>query len=90
MNKEWILKFEYVFKLINVLLLDDQKSLNDILSHPTFKEYFDYDIEKVGLYKELRNKNLVFIVNGGVINRNETLENNGIKPGSAIVINIMD
>ena len=41
-------------------------------------------------YKELKNKNLVFIVNGGVINRNETLENNGIKPGSAIVINIMD
>ena len=56
LNKEWILKFEYVFKLINVLLLDDQKSLNDILSHPTFKEYFDYDLDKVGLYENVRNK----------------------------------
>ena len=50
------IKFEYVFKLINVLLLDDQKSLNDILSHPTFKEYFDYDLDKVGLYENVRNK----------------------------------
>ena len=31
-------------------LLD--KAINDV----PFKEYFDYDIDKVGLYKELRNK----------------------------------
>ena len=37
-------------------------------------------------YPELRNKNLVFMANGSVINRYETLENNGIKPGNAIVI----
>ena len=37
-------------------------------------------------YPELKNKNLVFMANGSVINRYETLENNGIKPGNAIVI----
>ena len=38
-------------------------------------------------YPELRNKDLVFMANGSVINRDETLDNNGIKPGNLIVIN---
>ena len=41
-------------------------------------------------YPEIENKNLVFMVNGCVINRDETLENNGIKPGNAIVIDEND
>ena len=45
------------------------------------------------LYKdneELKNKNLVFTANGSKINRYETSENNGIKHGNAILINIFD
>ena len=37
-------------------------------------------------YPELKKKNLVFMVNGSVINRDETLNNNGIKSGNAILI----
>ena len=37
-------------------------------------------------YPELKNKNLVFMANGNVINRDETLDNNGIKSGNAILI----
>jgi len=37
-------------------------------------------------YPELKKKNLVFMANGSVINRDETLDNNGIKSGNAILI----
>ena len=37
-------------------------------------------------YPQLKNKNLVFMANGSVINRDETLDNNGIKSGNAILI----
>ena len=50
-------------------------------------DYFKELLEK--LYKDypkLTNKNLVFMANGRVMNINETLENNGIKQGDAIVI----
>ncbi|MBQ6497179.1 MAG: hypothetical protein IJI58_00490 [Bacilli bacterium] len=56
LTKEWQKKYKYVYKLCLFIqsgrydLLD--KAINDV----PFKEYFDYDIDKVGLYKELRNK----------------------------------
>ena len=56
LTKEWQKKYKYIYKLCLYIqsgrydLLD--KAINDV----PFKEYFDYDIEKVGLYKELRNK----------------------------------
>jgi hypothetical protein len=42
--------------MANVLLINDQNELIDMMEHPTFKEIFDYDLEKVGLYENLRNK----------------------------------
>lgn len=56
LTKEWQKKYIYIYKLCLYIqsgrydLLD--KAINDV----PFKEYFDYDIDKVGLYKELRNK----------------------------------
>ncbi len=56
LNKEWQKKYKYIYRLCLFIqsgrydLLD--KAINDV----PFKEYFDYDIDKVGLYKELRNK----------------------------------
>lgn len=56
LTKEWQKKYKYIYKLCLYIqsgrydLLD--KAINDV----PFKEYFDYDIDKVGLYKELRNK----------------------------------
>ena len=56
LNKEWQKKYKYIYRLCLYIqsgrydLLD--KAINDV----PFKEYFDYDIDKVGLYKELRNR----------------------------------
>ena len=56
LTKEWQKKYKYIYKICLYIqsgrydLLD--KAINDV----PFKEYFDYDIDKVGLYKELRNK----------------------------------
>ena len=55
-NKHWLEKFQYVYKLANILLLNDTYSLDEAISHPTFKEIYDYDLEKAGLYENLRNK----------------------------------
>ena len=56
LTKEWQKKYKYIYRLCLYIqsgrydLLD--KAINDV----PFKEYFDYDIDKIGLYKELRNK----------------------------------
>ncbi len=55
-NKKWLSRYQYVFKMANVLLINDQNELIDMMEHPTFKEIYDYDLEKVGLYENLRNK----------------------------------
>lgn len=55
-NKKWLTKYQYVFKLANILLLGDKLSLDDEIDHPPFKEIYDYDLERVGLYENLRNK----------------------------------
>lgn len=55
-NKKWLVKYQYVYKLANILLLNDIESLNEAINHPSFKEIYDYDLEKAGLYENLRNK----------------------------------
>lgn len=55
-NKKWLTKYQYVFKLANIILLGDKISLEDEIDHPSFKEIYDYDLERVGLYENLRNK----------------------------------
>ena len=55
-NKKWLVKYQYVYKLANILLLNDMASLDEAIAHPSFKEIYDYDLEKAGLYENLRNK----------------------------------
>lgn len=55
-NKKWLTKYQYVYKLANIISLGDTTSLVEAIEHPTFKEIYDYDLEKAGLYENLRNK----------------------------------
>lgn len=55
-NKEWLEKFQYVYKLVNIIQISDTKSLEDAVRHPYFKEIYDYDLDKIGLYENLRNR----------------------------------
>lgn len=56
MNKKWLTKYQYVYKLAQILSIGDTKELVDTIMHPTFKEIYDYDLERTGLYENLRNK----------------------------------
>lgn len=56
MNKKWLTKYQYVYKLAQILTLGDTKELEETIMHPTFKEIYDYDLDKAGLYENLRNK----------------------------------
>lgn len=55
-NKKWLTKYQYVYKLAQILSIGDTKELEDTIMHPTFKEIYDYDLERAGLYENLRNK----------------------------------
>lgn len=55
-NKKWLVKYQYVYKLTHIVNLGDTKSLYSEVEHPSFKEVYDYDIEKIGLYENLRNR----------------------------------
>ena len=54
-NKKWLVKYQYVYKLTNIVYVGDTRSLYSEVEHPSFKEVYDYDIEKIGLYENLRN-----------------------------------
>ena len=56
MNKKWLTKYQYVYKLAQILSVNDTIELTETIMHPTFKEIYDYDLEKAGLYENLRNK----------------------------------
>lgn len=56
MNKKWLTKYQYVYKLAQILTVNDTTELMETIMHPTFKEIYDYDLEKAGLYENLRNK----------------------------------
>ncbi len=55
-NKEWLEKYQYIYKLAQIIYQGDTIELNEVITHPTFKEIYDYDLEKTGLYENLRNK----------------------------------
>lgn len=56
MNKKWLTKYQYVYKLAQILAMGDTKELEETIMQPTFKEIYDYDLERAGLYENLRNK----------------------------------
>lgn len=55
-NKKWLTKYQYVYKLSQILLFGDTKELVESIEKPGFKEIYDYDLERAGLYENLRNK----------------------------------
>ena len=54
-NKKWLNKYQYVYKLCNVLEYKDTYSLVELIEHPSFREIYDYDLDKIGLYENVRN-----------------------------------
>lgn len=55
-NKKWLEKYKYVYTLVNIVNISDNDNLEEQVKHPTFKEIYDYDLDKVGLYDNLRNR----------------------------------
>ncbi len=55
-NKKWLVKYQYVYKLALILMVGDMVELEEAINHPTFKEIYDYDLDRAGLYENLRNK----------------------------------
>ena len=55
-NKKWLVRYQYVYKLAHIINYGDTCELLEAVSHPTFKEIYDYDLDKVRLYENLRNK----------------------------------
>ncbi len=55
-NKKWLIKYQYVYKLAHILMNNDMVELEEAINHPPFKEIYDYDLDRAGLYENLRNK----------------------------------
>ena len=56
MNKKWVTKYQYVYKLCFLALNRNTSELVSTIEHPTFTEIYDYDLERVGLTETIRNR----------------------------------
>ncbi len=56
MNKKWLAKYQYVYKLCHLLLLNNIEQLVEEISSPKFTEIYDYDLNRVGLTEIIRNR----------------------------------
>lgn len=56
MNKKWVEKYQYVYRLCQLLLVNNSSKIISEIENPPFEEIFDYDLEKVGLTKTIRNR----------------------------------
>ena len=56
MNKKWLTKYQYVYKLCQLLVNDNSVKLTEEINNPPFKEIYDYDLDRVGLTETIRNK----------------------------------
>lgn len=56
MNKKWLTRFQYVYKLCQILLIGNAKYLEEEITSPPFKEIYDYDLDKSGLAEAIRNR----------------------------------
>lgn len=55
-NSSWLLKYQYVYKLSSLLFNNNYQEFIDDLGNPPFKESYNYDLEREGLTKVIRNK----------------------------------
>ena len=56
MNKKWLTKYQYIYKLCLLTLQNNTEQLVKEIEEPPFKEIYDYDLEKVGLTETIRNR----------------------------------
>lgn len=56
MNKKWLTRYQYVYKLCHLLLIHDTEILKEEINNPPFQEIYDYDLERVGLTETIRNR----------------------------------
>ena len=55
-NKDWLEKYQYVYKLTALLYNDNTDEFIKEVNNPPFKEEFNYDLDRIGLTKVIRNK----------------------------------
>lgn len=55
-NATWSSKFCFVYRIANILYLDDQVELSKAISEVPFDELFDYEFEEIGLSKPLQDR----------------------------------
>lgn len=55
-NKKWLVKYQYIYKLANLLQGNQIEELVSAVENPDFEEIYDYDLERAGLYENLKNK----------------------------------
>ena len=56
MNKKWLTRFQYVYKLCLLVSFGNFERIAYEVENPPFKEIYDYDLDKVGLSDVIRNK----------------------------------
>lgn len=56
MNKKWLTRFQYVYKLCLLVSFGNFERISVEIENPPFKEIYDYDLDKVGLSDVIRNK----------------------------------
>ncbi len=56
MNKKWLTKFQYVYRLCHLLLLKNTDAMIEDINHPPFKELYDYNVDSVGLTETIRDR----------------------------------
>lgn len=56
MNKKWLTRYQYVYKLCQYVLYGDTQSLIEDVQNPPFREIYDYDLDKMGLTETIRNR----------------------------------
>ena len=56
MNKKWLTRYQYVYKLCHMILVNDTESLISEIANPPFREIYDYDLDKMGLTETIRNR----------------------------------
>ena len=55
-NKEWLIKYKYVYELTLLLKYKDIDKFMHKLYNPTFEELFDYDLDDIGLNENIKNQ----------------------------------
>ena len=47
MTKKWLQKYQYIYKLCNILLVSDTKYFVEEINNPPFQELYDYDFKEM-------------------------------------------